>query len=65
MCLSCGCGMPNDDHGDPRNITMDDLKAAADAVGIEAEDAVANIVEGVEEETDKFGDKDFEENYEE
>ncbi len=22
MCISCGCGKPNDDHGDARNITV-------------------------------------------
>lgn len=31
MCVSCGCGLPHDDHGDSRNITIEDLQAAADA----------------------------------
>lgn len=31
MCVSCGCGLIHDDHGDPRNITIEDLRAAADA----------------------------------
>lgn len=21
MCYDCGCGMPDDDHGDPKHIT--------------------------------------------
>jgi hypothetical protein len=25
MCLSCGCGKPNEDYGDSRNITLEDL----------------------------------------
>lgn len=43
MCLSCGCGEPNADHGDPRHITAKDLKDAADAAGIEERQAVENI----------------------
>ena len=33
MCISCGCGKPNDDHGDARNITMQDVDQAAEAAG--------------------------------
>ena len=48
MCLSCGCviagtGVPDDDHGDPRQITLDDFTAAAEANGISLYDLVANI----------------------
>lgn len=48
MCLSCGCclngtGTPDDDHGDPRQITLGDLVAAADANGISPADVVGNI----------------------
>ncbi len=32
MCLNCGCMIPNDDHGNPDNITVDNqVKKAADA----------------------------------
>ncbi|MCD6030785.1 MAG: hypothetical protein K0S78_2959, partial [Thermomicrobiales bacterium] len=31
MCLDCGCGEPNERHGDNRHIIMDDVKAAAEA----------------------------------
>lgn len=44
MCLSCGCGEPNDDHGDRRHIVQDDLDAAAKAAGIDANEAASNIV---------------------
>jgi hypothetical protein len=43
MCLSCGCAEPNNDHGDPRNITQQDLSAAAEAAGISPSEAADNI----------------------
>ena len=48
MCLSCGCGEPNADHGDPRNITMQKLEEAAQAGDTTPEQAAQNIVEGLE-----------------
>jgi hypothetical protein len=48
MCLSCGCGEPNEDHGDPRNITMQKLEEAAQAGETTPEQAAQNIVEGLE-----------------
>jgi hypothetical protein len=47
MCLTCGCGIPNDDHGDERNITYDDLKAASDAAGASVEEVLNNFNETV------------------
>jgi len=43
MCMSCGCGTPNDTHGDDANITYDDLQAAARAADIDPEKASDNI----------------------
>ncbi|HEX9234794.1 MAG TPA: hypothetical protein VF972_00775, partial [Actinomycetota bacterium] len=43
MCLTCGCGRPNDDHGDPAHITMDDLQKAADAAEISVQEAANNL----------------------
>jgi Putative phage serine protease XkdF len=48
MCMSCGCvlagtGAPDDDHGDPRNLTTQAIAAAADAAGIALGQAAANI----------------------
>lgn len=43
MCMSCGCGEPYDDHGNPDNIVFEDVKKAADAEGISVEKAVENI----------------------
>lgn len=50
MCLSCGCKKPNDDHGDSRHITMNDIDQAAQAENITREQAVQNIVNTVKQE---------------
>jgi len=47
MCLSCGCGEPNDDHGDPDHITYDDLRMAATAADLTVEQAADNIKAGL------------------
>ena len=47
MCLSCGCGEPNEGHGNPANITYDDLVKAADSEGITVEQAADNIKAGL------------------
>jgi hypothetical protein len=44
MCLDCGCGEPNEQHGDDRHIIMDDIRAAAEASEISVEQAKRNIV---------------------
>jgi hypothetical protein len=45
MCMSCGCGSPNDNHGDERNITQDDLDRAAQAASISRDQAAQNIMD--------------------
>ncbi|MFL5662237.1 MAG: hypothetical protein ACJ8BW_12935 [Ktedonobacteraceae bacterium] len=46
MCISCGCGKPNDDHGDARNITMQDVDQAAEAAGTTRAKVLENIMQG-------------------
>lgn len=46
MCLSCGCGQPFEDHGDPRNITMEHVQQAANGVGITVPEVLSNIQKG-------------------
>src|SRR2546423_15605300 len=46
MCISCGCGKPDDDHGDARNITMKDLDQAAQAAGTTRDSVLQNIMQG-------------------
>jgi hypothetical protein len=43
MCISCGCNHPADNHGHKRNITLQDLDAAAQAAGTTREKVLANI----------------------
>lgn len=45
MCLTCGCGKPNDDHGDGRNITMEDLNQAAMAAGTTRDNVIENVIQ--------------------
>lgn len=47
MCVSCGCGQLNDDHGDKRNITLSDLRSAAQAADIDVQTAARNIQQGI------------------
>jgi hypothetical protein len=47
MCLDCGCGEPNERHGDERHIIMDDIRAAAEASEISVDEAARNIADGV------------------
>lgn len=43
MCLNCGCGAPEDRHGDEANITSDDLRKAAEVNGQTLDDTVRNL----------------------
>ena len=45
MCVSCGCGSPEDKHGDDRNITLSELQAAADAFERDASAAQAAAID--------------------
>src|SRR5947209_9025753 len=48
MCISCGCGKANDDHGDSRNITLSDLNQAAQAAGTTRDRVLQNIMQGAQ-----------------
>jgi hypothetical protein len=43
MCWSCGCCLPDNDHGDSRNITTVMLWSAGDAVGLTVPEVVQNM----------------------
>jgi hypothetical protein len=53
MCANCGCGIPEDQHGDDRNILWSEIVASADANGLSPADAVQNIVQMAEKEGPK------------
>ena len=48
MCMNCGCGQPNEDHGNPANITADDLKRAGEVNGQSLRESAQHILETVE-----------------
>ena len=43
MCMNCGCNKPEDRHGSDANITIDDLRKAGDANGMDVDTTMANI----------------------
>jgi hypothetical protein len=43
MCLNCGCGQPNERHGNDANITADDLRRAGEANGQDVATSAANV----------------------
>ena len=43
MCMSCGCMLPDDDHGESLNILRSDVQAAADAENITLIEVAVNI----------------------
>lgn len=46
MCLSCGCGEPNERHHDG-DITMDDIDKAAENATISPQEVAKNIEQAV------------------
>ncbi|MFN8622303.1 MAG: hypothetical protein U0869_16345 [Chloroflexota bacterium] len=43
MCMNCGCGAPEDRHGDPANITATDLRRAGEANGQTLAETMRNL----------------------
>lgn len=43
MCLNCGCGMPDERHGNDANLVTDDLRIAAQANGQDLATTVHNL----------------------
>lgn len=48
MCYTCGCGDPNDAHGDHRNLTNHGFDVAAEAMNISATEARKNATDLLE-----------------
>ncbi len=53
MCANCGCGIPEDRHGDERNILWSEIVASADANSLSPEAAIQNMVQMSEQESQK------------
>jgi hypothetical protein len=47
MCLSCGCGIPEDDHGNPDNLVYEDIERAADAEGLSVSQTIQNLLDSL------------------
>lgn len=47
MCMNCGCGLPDEDHGNAVNITADELRQAGDANGQSLRESAQHILEAV------------------
>ena len=45
MCANCGCGIPEEDHGEDRNITWSQIVASAEANDMSPDQAVQNMQE--------------------
>lgn len=45
MCYNCGCGMPNNDMGNPKNLTTKTFQDAARAMKQGNEEALKNTRE--------------------
>ena len=51
MCVSCGCGEPNEDHGDKRHITMQQIQQAAEAASISPAEVAQNISKSAQQQS--------------
>ncbi|HSK29330.1 MAG TPA: hypothetical protein VLA17_05150 [Candidatus Limnocylindria bacterium] len=48
MCYNCGCQRPDDDMGNPNNITNKTFEEAAKASGQKSDEAKKNVMELLE-----------------
>jgi hypothetical protein len=48
VCYNCGCGMSDNDMGNPKNITEKTFQEAANAAGQSLEEAKQNTLELLE-----------------
>ncbi len=53
MCYNCGCGMLDNDMGNPDNITTGDFKKAADAASQSEKEAKEQTYEALKRELGK------------
>ena len=43
MCLNCGCGRPDDQHGSDANIVVDDLRRAGEVNDQDLATTIGNL----------------------
>ncbi len=47
MCLNCGCGDYDDKRGNETNITVDDIRKAAEGEGMSVKDTINEMIDGL------------------
>jgi hypothetical protein len=47
MCISCGCDEPEANHGNPKHVTLQQLRDAAEAAEVDMDQLLKNIEEGL------------------
>ena len=47
MCLTCGCMLPHEDHGNEDYLTIEDLEKSAQIDGIDLDEAVERLTKTV------------------
>ena len=55
MCMSCGCGEPDNDHGNPDHITRERMERVARAAWTDIEQTADNIHASARQLTGKAG----------
>lgn len=48
MCLTCGCMLPHEDHGNPDHLLIEHLENSANADGVDLDEAIRRLVATVE-----------------
>ena len=48
MCLTCGCLLPHEDHGNPEYLTIEGLEKSAKLDSLNLDAAVGNLIKTVE-----------------
>jgi hypothetical protein len=48
MCLTCGCLLPHEDHGNPVYLTIEGLENSAKLDNLNLDAAVENLIKTVE-----------------
>lgn len=48
MCLTCGCMLPHEDHGNADYLTIEDLEKSAKLDGLDLGQVIENLLKTVE-----------------
>jgi hypothetical protein len=48
MCLTCGCMLPHEDHGEPDHLLIEHLEKSAKLDGVSLDEAVDRLVKTVQ-----------------